>query len=141
MRYAELVMRRRNVAEFVKANPFLITLKRKGSPTRTPAGGVLPGTETTLPEQEVRIVQNVRRYTSGIVNSEMGDVPKAMYLIVARHTLNIEEDDRFVWNGEHYVVTGIHKQRQESILATIDLYGPANRQAAAPAPAPPTPGG
>lgn len=119
-------MRRRNVAEFILANPSSITITRKGTPTKTAAGGITSGSVVTLSPQVCRIVQNVRRYTSGIVNSEMGDLPKALYLLIARYNINLKKDDRFILDGETYVVTGIHKQRKESTLATIDLYGPNN---------------
>src|SRR5690606_33818985 len=72
----ELLMRRRTVLEFIKADRISLILKRKGEPTKNPnTGGKLPGVESTLPSQLARIVQNKRRYNNGIVNSEAGDIP------------------------------------------------------------------
>ena len=80
-----------------------------------------------LPSQTARIVQNVRRYTDGLVNAEAGDIPNSEYRLVAKHTMNIKVNDMFKWKGENYKVTGIHEAREESVFAAIQLLGPDNR--------------
>lgn len=127
MNTVELLMRRRNVAEFIQADPVFVSFHRKGESTKTAAGGYIPGPEVVIPPQQARIVQNRRRYTAGLVNSEAGDIPNTDYLLVAKHTLDIAENDAFEWLGEHYQIDGIFGLRQESVLAGITFFGGENR--------------
>lgn len=127
MNHAELVMRRRNVLAFIIADPVQVTLTRTGEPTKTEAGGFLPGTETTLAPQQARIVQNKRRYNPGLINAEAGDIPKTDYLMIMTYDKDVEEEDSFFWAGDKYKVVGIHGLRTESILCSIDFFGPKNR--------------
>lgn len=138
MDWAELVMRRKNVAEFIRAAPVDITITRTSEPVRTPGGGKLPGKVTVLPEQRVRIVQNFRRYNAGVVNAEAGDVPNGVYVLIGKHNSDIERDDVFEAEGEKYIVLGVSQiRRKEYVLATVDYYGPPNVQAKKPEPTPP----
>lgn len=129
MNLVELVMRRRNVLEFIKADPIDLVLSRKAPPVRSAAGGWVqsPDAVVELASQLARIVQNKRRYNNGIVNSEAGDIPHTDYLLIGKHSLDVEVNDTFIWLGEHYQVTGIHKARTESFLCSIDLLGAENR--------------
>lgn len=129
MNQTELVMRRRNVAAFIKADPVNVSFTRLPEPTRTAAGGLVASGAATLPAQQARIVLNKRRYTAGLVNAEAGEIPHTDYLLIAVHTTDIKEDDSFMWLGENYRVVGIYKARQESILASIDLLGQVNKSA------------
>ena len=128
MDWAELIMRRKNVAEFVRADPVKISVIRQGDPIRTGGGGKLPGKTETLLPQTVRIVQNVRRYTAGIVNSEAGDIPNGVYVLIAKHSTNLKRDDRFIAGGEEYIVLGVSQLRKkEYTLASLDFYGLPNQ--------------
>lgn len=133
MNQYELVMRRRNVRAFIAADPISLVIERPGEPTKNPAtGGYVPSPGTTLQAQTARIVQNKRRYNNGIVNSEAGDIPHTDYLLIGMHTLNVEVNDAFIWQGEYYKVTGIHEARDESTLCSIDLLGKKNRHESVP---------
>lgn len=125
----ELLMRRRSVSAFIKADPVKIRIQRDLPPVKNPdtGGYIQQASVPPLPPQTARIVQNVRRYTDGIVNAEAGDIPNSAYRLVGPHTMNIEVNDEFTWLGENYKVTGIHQARQESVFAAIDLLGPDNR--------------
>lgn len=129
MNTMELAMRRKNVRAFIDADRFPLVVSR--APERiknTETGGwIMPSTRTPLPSQRARIVQNVRRYTAGIVNSEAGDIPHTNYLLIGMHTLDLQVTDEFEWLGETYHVVGIFKARRESTLAAIDLLGVENR--------------
>lgn len=129
MNRVELIMRRRNVKAFIEADPVIIEFSRNGESVKTAAGGYVRSAPASLPPQMARIVQNKRRYNNGIVNSEAGDIPHTDYLLIGNHTLDIAEEDEFTWLGEYYKVTGIHKARTESVLASIDLLGEVNRHA------------
>lgn len=125
---SELIMRRKNVAEFILSDPRKIEITRREGPTKSAAGGTLPGALVTLPAQTVRVVQNVRRYTAGIVNAEAGDIPDGLYVLIGRHNVNLKKDDVFVIRGEKYRVLGLFGLREESTLATLDFDGPPNRK-------------
>jgi len=127
MNNTELLMRRRNVRAYIKADPSDIVITRGGAPEKTAAGGYVKSAPTPLPQQRVRIVQNKRRYNNGLVNSEAGDIPHTDYLLIAKHDANIEVEDAFTWLGINYKVTGISETRTESLLASIDLLGKENR--------------
>lgn len=124
----EMMMRRRNVAAFIKADPVFITVSRAGEPVKSPAGGWVQASSAALLPQRARIVLNKRRFNNGIVNSEAGDIPHTDYLLIGKHTLNLKEEDSFLWQGQHYKVTGIHHLRTESVLASIDILGAGNRE-------------
>jgi hypothetical protein len=124
------MMRRRSVYAFIAADSSDLVLTRKRPAVKNEeTGGYLrsPEEPLVLDPQIMRIVQNVRRFTDGLVNSEAGDIPNTEYRIIARHDADIEVNDTFTWLGEHYYVSGIHVARTESILAAIDLLGKQNR--------------
>jgi hypothetical protein len=126
----ELLMRRRSVYAFIDADPAELVLERKMEPIKNPdTGGYTrsPDNPSVLGAQTMRIVQNVRRYTDGVVNAEAGDIPDTEYRLLARHDADIEVNDEFEWLGEYYKVLGIHGARTESILAAIELRGKQNR--------------
>lgn len=130
MNNAELVMRRRNVKAFIQADPVSVAISRKAEPIKSAAGGYTQGTPTVLAPQQARIVLNKRRFNNGIVNSEAGDIPHTDYLLIATHDKDFRVDDTFVWLGQNYSITGLHKNRTESILCSIDLLGADNRNGA-----------
>lgn len=130
MHKAELVMRRRNVLEFIKADPIKVAFTRAGELAKTNSGGKVRQPSAVLPAQRVRIVLNKRRYTNGLVNSEAGEIPHTDYLLIGMHTLNVEVNDRFQFNGDNYQITGIYGARTESHLCSIDFFGPRNDRGA-----------
>lgn len=127
MNKIELMMRRKAVAAFIKADPVFISVTREGLPVQSAAGGYTPGTPETISPQQARIVQNRRRFNNGIVNSEAGDIPHTDYLLLAEFNKDFKVEDTFVWQDELYKITGWHKARTESLLYSIDLLGAPNR--------------
>lgn len=125
----ELIMRRRVLGAFIDADPVQIVFTRAGVISKTAAGGTVRGNPTTLPSQRARIVQAKRRYDNGLINSEAGYIPHTEYLLLGRHTLDVEKDDEFTWRGDTWTVTGIHPTRTESFLCSIDFLGPPNQEA------------
>lgn len=127
MNPTELLMRRRNVRAFINADPVDVVIHRRGAPVRTPAGGlVASGTRTPLAPQRVRIVQNIRRFNPGLINTEAGAINDFDFLVIAVHTTDIEENDEFQTDGKWWHVTGIHPTREESIVAMIKFRGEGN---------------
>lgn len=129
MSHAELVMRRRNVRAFIKADSIDITLMRHLPPTPSPAGGLVASAPEPLDPQEARIVLNKRRYTNGLVNSEAGEIPHTDYLLIMEYNKDVEVNDEFEYHSDHYKVTGIYGARTESFLCSIDFLGAQNRNA------------
>jgi hypothetical protein len=129
MNHAELIMRRKNVREFINADQIELVLTREPEPVKnTQTGGYVPGDAIPpLSPQIARVVQNRRRYNNGIVNSEAGDIPDTDYLLLGNYNLDVEVDDTFYWQGNKYKVTGIHDLRTESTLCSIDLEEKVNR--------------
>lgn len=127
MNHAELIIRRRNVLAFIKADPVSIELKRPSAPTKTEAGGFVTSAPTTLPSQQGRIVQNKRRFNPGLVNSEAGYIPDTDYLLIMTYDKDVQKNDEFIWRGDYYKVDGLFGLRTESILATLEFIGPENR--------------
>lgn len=124
----ELIMRRRLVREFIRADWSDIVIERPRGVEQTAAGGFvrLPGAPIKLDPQRVRIVPNKRRFDPGLVNSEAGAIPDTGYLLLAEHTFDGKVDDIFSWMGKQYTITGIHPTRTESFLASIDYEGAPN---------------
>ena len=140
MDFAELIMRRKNVTEFIRADSVDIEISRTSKPERTASGGKKPGETKKLPKQTIRIVQNVRRFTAGLVNAEAGDIPNGVYVIIGRHNADIQRDDTFEAGGEKYIVMGISQLRKnEYTLGTLDFYGKPNVKAQKPEPPTPDP--
>lgn len=127
MNPVELVMRRRNVAAFINADPVDVVLTRRSAPIRTPAGGLVSAPDPVpLAPQRVRIVQNIRRFNPGLANTEAGTIGDYDFLVIGLHTLDIAENDTFQLDGKWWIVTGIHPTRIESILAMIRFRGEGN---------------
>lgn len=129
MNPTEMVMRRKNVREFINADPVEIVLERRPPATITAAGGTVASKPVPLKPQTVRIVLNKRRFNNGIVNSEAGDIPHTDYLLIGSHKLDVEDEDMFTWRGNFYKVTGKFDHRTESTLCSIDILGERNRNA------------
>lgn len=129
MNRAELLARRKNVAAFVRADPVELLIFRPQPAVKNPlTGGMTKAEDEELLPQEARIVQNVRRFTSGVEHSEAGDIPNSQYRLIATYATDIEPLDKFMWQGEWYKVMehGIHRARIESVYAAIELLGPPN---------------
>lgn len=128
MDFMEQLMRRRNAGAFREADEIEVEFKRLSAPEKSPAGGYrTTSSPEPVPLQKVRIVHNTRRYKDGLVNAEAGDIPRTDYLLLGPHTLNVEENDTFVWRDNHYKITGVHPFREESILCAMEFEGLANR--------------
>lgn len=128
----ELVARRRLVDAFIKADPVTVVLSRQGDKIQSAAGGHTRPDPSDLDPQQVAIIPGKRRWDSGLVNSEAGDIPVADYYILGRHTLDIRADDEFTWLANGYKIESVHPIRNssatdaESVLAVMKMRGPTN---------------
>lgn len=120
----ELVMSRRQIDAMIKADPILVTFRRK-SKINTPDGGWVWGSPTPLPTpQEVRLIPFKRRMTEFLVNTELGDLPDLPYVLLGRYNLNIQKDDLFTYENQEFEVKTLDIGEPEvKVAAHIDYYG------------------
>lgn len=126
MNQGELIVRRRIVRAFISAEAISIQLIRRGTRTRTGAGGWTTLPSLPRPPQMVRIVAAKRRFDNGLVNTEFGELPKTEYLLLGSYSLDIEVDDLFNWQGNQYKISGILPNREERTLCSMTYNGPPN---------------
>lgn len=118
----ELLMRRRNVAAFIDADPVDVVLSR-ATRVRTPAGGWVEGSRTPLSSQRARIVDSVRRFANTQVNTEAGNIPTTAKVLIGLYNMDIEVGDDFTWNDAQWEVTAVKDTREERTVAAVDYYG------------------
>lgn len=123
MNRIELLMRRRNVAAFIDADPVDVVFSRS-TKIRTPAGGWVEGPRTPLPSpQRVRIIDSVRRFADTQVNTEAGNITLTAKVLIGFHDMDIKVGDDFTWNNAQWEVKAIKDDREERTVAAIDYYG------------------
>jgi hypothetical protein len=122
----ELIVRRRLVREFIKADFVDVELTRRTGRTKTAGGGWTTVPAVPLPPQIARIIPSKRRFDNGLVNAEAGALPKSEYLLLGSHRMDVEVDDSFFWQGNYYKITGILPHREERTLCSMYYLGPEN---------------
>jgi hypothetical protein len=128
MNPAELIVRRRLVLAFIRADPISVQFSRRPARLKTESGGWVKSSAppTSIPRQIVRIIPSKRRFDNGLVNAEAGEIPRSEYLLLGPHTLDVTVDDEFQWGDNHYKVSGIFPSREERTLCSVDALGPSN---------------
>ncbi len=109
---AELLLRRRNLDAFIRADPVTITFSRP-TQVNTGNGGWKPGTPTVLPPQQMRFVPFKRRLSDEIVNTQDGYQMYGEYVLVGRPNIDAEKGDEFDHNGLHYRVKDIEPKSDD----------------------------
>jgi hypothetical protein len=80
MRHVELVMRRRVVMAFIRADALMVSFHRTAL-IETPAGGwVRVDDDSVLDPQLTRMIPSKRRYAPPFINTEEGQIPKYPYI-------------------------------------------------------------
>jgi hypothetical protein len=117
----ERVMGRRQVDAEINSDPIIIFPERR-TKIEDGAGGWTWSTWTPVTEQgfEVAITTAKRRLSDMIVGTELGDVVRAPYIVIARHDVDLRRDDQFDWNGDRFYVCGIQIKTDVQITAQID---------------------
>jgi len=122
----ELVMSRRQISAMIDADPIQISLTRKVRVT-TPAGGWTWGAPITLAPQKCRLIPFSRRQTEFLLNTEAGFIPELPYILLGFHTMDIQRDDTFTWNGDKFqVVTMDIGEPEVKSLYQVDYWGGEN---------------
>lgn len=123
----ELIVRRRLVDAFIKADSVRVSFIRRVNRQKTEAGGWV--SEPDLPPlspQTVRLIPSKRRFDNGLINAEAGEIPKSEYLLLGSYRLDVRVTDIFLLDGLWYRVTGIIPNTTERTLCSVDLRGPTN---------------
>lgn len=118
----ERLMHRRQVDAEIKADPVMITPRRREE-VADGAGGSTYTDYVPQQDTEVLIMPAKRRMSDMKVNTELGDVIDYPFWLLARHNANIKPGDLFDWAGDVFEVRQIHIKVEASITAGIDYYG------------------
>lgn len=125
MSHTELVMARRQIAAMIRSDPTKLFLIRS---TDVPdgAGGFTKGNPIPLREQTVLFAPFKRRMSEFLVNTELGDLPDLPYVIVGYPDLDIQRDDEFWLNGDHFSVRTVDIKTKVRVAAQVDYFGGAS---------------
>lgn len=124
MHPTERLMHRRQVDAEINADPVRVTMERREK-TSDGAGGFVWGSYVPQAPVEVLIMPAKRRMSDMLVNTELGDVVDYPFWLLARHTADIQPGDKFLWEGDTFVVKQIHIKVEASVTAQIDYFGGA----------------
>lgn len=115
---------RRNMAAFIAADPLMISLIRTPL-VETAAAGYVKGSPVTLAPQQFRLGTFKRRLTPYTAITANGQIPVMSYILIGRYTADIQRDDEFYLNGDHYTVISIEPKtddRSRSDCVEVELW-------------------
>lgn len=123
----EKIVARRVVNAEIKADPIIIFPERR-TKINDGAGGWKWSNwvPVTTDGFEVLITTAKRRLADMIAGTELGDVVRAPYVVIARHDVDLQRDDRFTWNGDVFTVTGVQIKTDVEVVAQVDYFGGVN---------------
>lgn len=122
MKPVELLMHRRQIAAWLKADQVQVVLWRSEK-IQTPTAAWVEGDPLPLAPQWVRLIPFKRRLTDMVFNNTAGKVEDLPYVMVGDHNLNVKQDDTFTWEGQEYKVDSIDVKREVRIAAAVDYRG------------------
>lgn len=122
-----LPLLRKNLDEFIKADPVTIVLTRR-DPQRTASGGWTQGPPRDLPSQQFRTVPFKRRLSNTRAQTADGDVISEDWVLVGRINVDIRRDDTFYLNGDKYKVTNVEpktndRSKTDRVVAEVLMQG------------------
>lgn len=123
MNNIEQIMARRQVDMEIKSDPVMIQFYRREKVSDGAGGYILAPSTPTGGAVEVLIMPAKRRMSAMQVNTELGDVIDYAYVVLARHTADIREDDTFSWEGDEFQIESIHIKTQVSVTAMVNYFG------------------
>lgn len=94
---------RRQVEAMIKADPIWIQLRRREKIAEL-GNSWRWGPEEILGPQQAMLVPFKRRLSEMLINTELGDLVELPYVLLGRHNLDAQKDDRFTWNGDEFVL-------------------------------------
>jgi hypothetical protein len=120
---------RRNLKEFIKADYRDIFLKRP-TKTSTPNGSWIEGLPDEMAPQMFRLVPAKRRHSNPEVDSQDGNIPFQDWTMVGEYNADVQRDDEFDLNGDHYKVTAVtpdtaEREFADRVVVQLELRGKA----------------
>ena len=122
MNRVELMMRRREIAAWLKADQIQVILWRSEK-IETPAAGWVEGDPLPLAPQWVRLVPFKRRLTDMVFNTTAGPVEDLPYVLVGDYTLDVRQGDTFTYNEQEFKVEAVDIRRDDRVAAAVDYMG------------------
>lgn len=107
-----LPLLRKNLKEFIKADPREITLQRVEK-VPTDNGSWIEGDPEEIDPQIFRIVPMKRRLSNLEVDTQDGDIPLADFVLVGFWNADCQADDEFDLNGDKYKVVQVEPKINE----------------------------
>ena len=122
-----LPLLRKNMREFIKADPVQLVLYRPQI-TETDTGGYIVGASIDMPPQQFRLVPYKRRITIFTAQTADGDLPTVPWVLVGEPHVNIRRDDTFTYQDDQYKVISVEPKMQDPtltdrVVAEIMFYG------------------
>lgn len=123
----ERVVGRRVVNAEIKADPITIIPERRVK-IDDGAGGWKWSDWVPVEEEgyEVTITTAKRRLADMIAGTELGNVVRAPYVVIARHDTDLRRGDRFTWNGDMFEVQAVQIKTEVEVIAQVDYFGGAH---------------
>lgn len=120
----ELVMARRQIDAMILADPLDVTFLRRQKVDTLDGGWKLSDPTPLAEAQQVRLIPFKRRMTEFLTNTELGNVSDLPYVLLGRHTLDIEKGDTFTWDEQTFeVITLDISEPEVKTAAHIDYFG------------------
>lgn len=114
-----------NLKEFIRADYRDITLERP-TKTKTPAGSWVEGNPVSIAPQRFRLIPAKRRASNAEVDSQDGNIPAQDWTMIGYWNADIQVDDEFMLNNDHYKVTAItpdtaEREFTDRVTAQLEL--------------------
>lgn len=122
MNRIELMMHRREIAAFIKADPVSVTLTPHQR-TKTPSGGWKSEALPPRQPQDVRLVPFKRRLTDVTSNNTAGEVTIVPYELIGNSDVEVARGDTFTWGDEQFKVEWVDIRRDVRVAAGVDYLG------------------
>src|SRR6266576_5544639 len=107
-----LLILRRNLDAFIRADPVMVTFTRS-TPVQTLTGSHTKGNPTPINPQQFRFVPFKRRLSKSISNTQDGPLSLTEYVLVGRHNVDVQKGDEFSHNNRNYKVTEIEPRTDD----------------------------
>lgn len=125
MSHTEKIMSRRLVQAHIQADRVTITLLRNGR-VSDGAGGWISTASVPQTPFDAAIIPAKRRLAEFMINTELGDLPKYPFILLAPHDTDIRREDTFYWQGDLFEVQSVYIKTDVSTTAQIDYFGGDN---------------
>lgn len=120
---------RKNMKEFIRADYRDIQLMRP-TKTQTNAGSWIEGNPQPIAPQRFRLIPAKRRHSNPEVDSQDGDIPIQDWTLIGYWNADIQRDDEFDLNGDHYKVVTVtpdtgEREFTDRVTVQLEIRGKA----------------